>query len=69
MSATKKTPEPVSWETITRVANQAEADRLERMTPEQLDAELRAMGIDPREADLALERAIAAVDAAKKGPR
>jgi hypothetical protein len=54
----------VRWETIERVARDAEKERLAGASADAIDDELRAAGLDPAAADRAFERAVA--DVAKR---
>jgi hypothetical protein len=58
MSTPRKPKSPVTWKTIERVADKAERARLEALSEEDIDRELREAGIDPEEAVKVVERAI-----------
>jgi hypothetical protein len=66
---------PVRWETIERVARDAEKERLAEASADAIDDELRKAGMDPAEADRAFGRAVAEVEkrqgpgATRGGPR
>jgi hypothetical protein len=49
----------VDWETIQRVADKGEVSRLESLSSEELERELRAAGIDPEDADRMVQEALA----------
>jgi hypothetical protein len=55
---------PVSWRTIERVADEANSERLEAKSVEQLDEELRAAGFADDAADALLDAALASAPAA-----
>jgi hypothetical protein len=59
MTAAGRPPREIDWETIERVADQAERSRLEAQSPEELERELREAGLDPEEADRLVQETLA----------
>jgi hypothetical protein len=58
MTSPKQPAAEIHWETIERVADKAERSRLESLSNEELDHELRQAGIDPEEADQIVREAL-----------
>jgi hypothetical protein len=48
---------------------EAELERIEKLSPEELEAEMRASGLDPKRADAIFRAALAAADAREEAPR
>jgi uncharacterized protein YjiS (DUF1127 family) len=58
MSTPRKPGPSVTWETIEKVADQGERTRLEALSEEDIDRELRDAGIEPEEAVKVVQRAV-----------
>jgi hypothetical protein len=58
MSASTKPGSEVTWQTIEKLADQAERERIEALDEEELDVELRETGISPEEVASIVKRAI-----------
>ncbi len=63
MSTTPDKPPPVDWKTIARVADEANEERFEPKSDEELARELREAGFADDAAGAVLDRALAAHDA------
>ena len=62
MSGPQRPVADIDWDTIERVADQGEVSRLESLSPEELDRELRAVGILPEHVDRMAQAALAKAD-------
>jgi hypothetical protein len=58
VSPPRKPASPVTWQTIERVADAAERERLAALGGDDIDRELREAGLDPEEAVRLVQRAI-----------
>ena len=67
MTSPEQPTPKISWETIDAMADEGEVYRLKMMTHDELEAELRSMGIEPERADQIVLDAIAKAEAAR-GP-
>jgi hypothetical protein len=55
-----------AWALIEDCIAEAEVERIGKLSPEELQAELRANGVDPKRAQEILRRALAQVDAKER---
>ena len=58
-----------AWDLIEDCIAEHEAERIAKLSREELEAEMRAKGLDPKRAQEILRRAITAADAKERGSR
>ncbi len=60
-----KLPPDQAWDALMRMWLEDEAERVRKLTDEELDRELRARGVDPREVDARADALLAKLQARK----